>query len=808
MRKAIALLPAIFMAMASSAASCYWVSYQGSYEGPFSDVNHWESKKLPGSGDNIYARADNKSNSKIILDGAYTIGYLCEKNGSFKLGGAGSLTETSGTHPHIFAKCTLEVTDSVFYNALSANEFTSSGILRLSGGGMVTKVYNPGTVTEICGGALTNTTANYLSGSLCRISSGIYRATDTLTFSSGSALEVSGGSVSAQNSIIFEGGSAFTLTGGTVFSSSGVFRKGAVLSATGGNAFAGGSVEFKSGATFALTNGTVVLGKATFAAGSRICLGENAVLRLPHTSRITTADIMADPTAKIVVTVAEGAAAARSCPILLPAGVDIEPLVAVECEAPDGWCFRFIGSCGFLTGGVATTPSKSYEWTGAEDGNWSNTNNWHGGVAPTNTGLWVYISGEKNTVITNDVVGTSVKGIYIRSGTAPVLIRGNPIKLTSDTSGYNNEITLRSDSSFPVIFENEIVFATKYGYSQARSSRIEHRGGISHSSGNSDRYVRYSGTCVYGGSGTMRRLIPRASSECTLTFLSDANYTLTEQVDGPNSNYGASASLTYGGALTMLSGSLLTVKGPWCQAASASSKIDGTLNFAGKLRGLQRFYGAGLVKTSGSYNTDVVGTNFVYLGGSITLLPAAWNTQPGAATAFRICATNGTPRLAAAGDWTYGPAEGVAADAARAMHIATAATLTIDTQNADTAQGHTITFTDPLIAEGSLVKDGAGTLVLPPGKLSIGGSFTLKKGTVKIDDAVDVAGVFTAHEGAKLEFGKDFLGNSANRTVLTAGEIAGVPDVPSCYCLKSSVDSESGRTILRLFRNGTQVILR
>lgn len=198
MRKAIALLPAIFMAMASSAASCYWVSYQGSYEGPFSEVNHWADKKLPGSGDNIYARSDNKSNSKIILDGAYTIGYLCEKNGSFKLGGAGSLTETGGTYPHIYAKCTLEVTDSVFYNASSAKEFTSSGILRLSGGGMVTKVYNPGTVTEICGGALTNTTANYLSGSLCRVSSGIYRVTDTLTFSGGSVLEVSGGSVSAK----------------------------------------------------------------------------------------------------------------------------------------------------------------------------------------------------------------------------------------------------------------------------------------------------------------------------------------------------------------------------------------------------------------------------------------------------------------------------------------------------------------------------------------------------------------------------------------------------------------------------------
>ncbi|MBO7654389.1 MAG: hypothetical protein J6U40_05655, partial [Kiritimatiellae bacterium] len=52
--------------------------------------------------------------------------------------------------------------------------------------------------------------------------------------------------------------------------------------------------------------------------------------------------------------------------------------------------------------------------------------------------------------------------------------------------------------------------------------------------------------------------------------------------------------------------------------------------------------------TSGTFSTATEGAYSVAIGGSLTLLPASWNTQPAENVTYSICATNGTPRLAAA----------------------------------------------------------------------------------------------------------------------------------------------------------------
>ena len=751
--------------VAAFSESCYWQEYNGTYEGLFSESGRW-TPKTPEASDNVYARSDNKSDSKIILDGDYTIGYLCLMDGSFHLAGSGSLVETSGTYKHIYAGHTLVVDGSVRYNAARANQYESFGTLRIAGGAMATQAYEPGPLTEICGGVFTNSSAVYVSGCVCRVSAGGYRTTGAMKFAGGSVLSVTGGSVSA-----------------------------------------GSGITFESGSVFALTNVVLDIGKATFAEGAKIRLGENAVLRLAYNSSVKTPDIEADPSAKIVLSVPAGAAAKRSCPVWLPAGFSVEDLgVAIETDGPEGWRGEMIGPCYFLTGTVATVPENAYEWTGAQDGYWSNPNNWHGGVVPVNVSDWVYISGERRTVITNDAENVKIWGLYVRGGTAPVLMRGNAIQLSSTTTGWNGKVPLRSDSSFPVVFENEVVFATQYGYSQARNSTIEHRGGVRQTKSHDNRFVWYHGTVYYGGTCSFRRLLARASSDCFLTFLPGADYTLTDQVDGPE-NHGNSGDLSYGGKLTMRKGAKLTVNGPWCQVSRAVSVIDGTIDFQGTLRGNQHWYGSGTVKTSGEYYTGVAGENKVCIGNGMTLIPASWNTEPAPGVVYRICATNGSSRLGAAGDWTYGAAEG-ASDVARALHIAPGATLTVDTEDPESGEGHTVAFADPISAEGSLVKAGEGTLALPAGNFAVGGSLALEGGVLSLGAPIEVAGDFVAAPDAALAFAGDILGAESRRTVLAAASISGVPQVKGPYRLRKKTNADTGREELVLMRGGMAVIVR
>ncbi len=733
----------ILFAAVLPAGSRYWVAYNGSNNGVWSDAHHWKDGNIATSSDNVYINIS----GKISLDGDYTVNLFSVYSGgkTIVLGGTGSLTEGGTVYAHINPGMTLEIADAAYYNASKAPQYESHGALRLSGGGMKIDKYVPGPMTDICGGALTNSSVTFASGCACTVSGGELRATGAIAFSSGSSLSASGGRVSGGNGCTFAAGSTLTVTGGEL-----------------------------------------EMGKTTFNAGARIVLGANATLRLAHTSSIKTQDITADPTARIVFVVPDETAASRSTPIVFPrGGIDVEDVgVAVELDAPEGWSGQMIGPCYFITGGVATTPTYDYEWTGAEDGYWSNGNNWKGGVAPTTAGVNVYISGESNTLMTNDIENASFNCLHILANTAPVVIRGNPIKLTTDTTSWGGNVALRSYTANPVIFEVKVTFSNRYGFSDARSGYISHRGAIAHTSSNSSRFVEYSGDILYGGTASFRRMQACASSGCTLTYLTGADYTFTEQTE----------SLTKGGALTIQSGATLTVNS-MCQVNNLASVIDGILYFKGTLTGAQKLVGGGTLKTSGTFSTATVGTYDVAIGGSLTLLPASWNTQPAEGVIYRICATNGTPRLAASGDLVYGPLEGEPSSD-RSLHIAADASLVVDTQDPETGDGHTVTLADPINAEGSLVKDGVGTLVLPAGDVSVGGAFTMRKGSVKVSGTIDVAGAFVAEEGSAFEFAEGF-GARGGFTLVSAASIDGVPSLPAGYRARVREDTVSGKVQLR-----------
>ena len=74
-------------------------------------------------------------------------------------------------------------------------------------------------------------------------------------------------------------------------------------------------------------------------------------------------------------------------------------------------------------------------------------------------------------------------------------------------------------------------------------------------------------------------------------------------------------------------------------------------------------------------------------------------------------------------------------EAERALKVAADATLSIDTQNPETGVGHVITFADPIMGDGSIVKTGAGTLSFATTNSVIAGTFSVEEGSISLSGA-------------------------------------------------------------------------
>lgn len=149
--------------------------------------------------------------------------------------------------------------------------------------------------------------------------------------------------------------------------------------------------------------------------------------------------------------------------------------------------------------------------------------------------------------------------------------------------------------------------------------------------------------------------------------------------------------------------------------------------------GNQYFEGAGLVcimkpvSYSGADSTT-------YLGTGITLRPGArWNTVTSeAADKYVRLGVDSFGTISITNDFSYGPQPGLettttAAD--RALQLPRpACTLTVDTQDPVSGEGHTATFEDPIIGYGKLVKRGAGTLVFASAENAITGGVEIAEG--------------------------------------------------------------------------------
>lgn len=705
--RALLSLGLVLAASCGFAASRYYnIKVDGSYDGEWGDSRHWgdatrkHTGEVGGKGDNVYM-LDGIS-ACISLESDYSVNYfqLNPGTGTVTLAGDCSLTETGGTWEHVNgAKRVLKIAGGATYNATSAAQFTSEGTIVVSENGtMKVKAYNAGVMTQVEGG--------------------LFQCTDLKLDTAGDSIEVTGGELeqTSTTAISTSSGSLVVLSGGKLTTAGGIsFANGASMTVTGGTVANSKTLTFNAGSALTVSGCTVNLGTISMADGSTLTLGPDAVLQISPSSSIKCRTINADSTARIEIVIPEGATASRKCPILLPPGVSAEDLSVTLSGAATGWSFQHVGNMVFITGGVSTTATEPYEWIGAIDGNWSTPGNWFGGAAPV-AGASIYLSGETQAVMTNDFTDSrTFARIFIRSGSAPFLIRGNPVRLNVTATGWNSNHAIRSESGFPVVFEAKVVYAQS---PQMAFFATKDKGYLAFLGGLTSSYPLYavSGTVYLGGVCGAKNFIQTYAQD--LHLLDGCTFSISAQADN----------LTAKGPIEIAEGATLTVGGTYFRMSNTSSRFNGTVNVNAPLYANQTFNGTGTVNLNGGFY-GTAASAVTLAGGGMTLKAPTWDTLSTEGLARTLTVSAGNAMLAVDGDFTYGPAdpaittETTAAD--RALRVESGATLTVAV-----AENAAFTLVDPIAGDGSVAFTGAGTVGLETDASAIGGTLSFD-GTVQ-----------------------------------------------------------------------------
>ena len=188
--------------------------------------------------------------------------------------------------------------------------------------------------------------------------------------------------------------------------------------------------------------------------------------------------------------------------------------------------------------------------------------------------------------------------------------------------------------------------------------------------------------------------------------------------------------------------------------------VDGTLDITAPLDGYKemQFIGSGRVDLKGGADASKDTRDIVLIGhkDGLTCGILDWHSAVGA-NIVRLVAENQV-RLVALADGTYGPAAGETSGSTaleRAFLIRDFATLEVHTTDPDAAEpvARTLTFVDPIVGGGALVKKGAGTLVLASGENAVTGGVTIAEGTLAWTAEQEIPGPLTAQAGTTLKFG-------------------------------------------------------
>ena len=509
--------------------------------------------------------------------------------------------------------------------------------------------------------------------------------------------------------------------------------------------------------------GTTTLGFTSAAQHkfSSVSVGANATLNLGSTGLLRTEGLSLASGAKIALSAEGGdmietysapvAAAGSTLEVTLPAtptaaakypvlvsdagGIDDVPVTIAN---PSGtWGVERAEGCLYLSDGNDVAASQiTNEWRGGTSGYWGDAANWTGNAAPTAKNSIAYFSGTKNTVITNDVTSIDLlRQLYFYEG-GPFIIRGRAFRISA-TEVPSAAAAIVSESSLPVRIEVNFtgtgspytgVYATKNSFIELAGTTT-----ISH-------WFSPGGDVRVSGALTAQALYLASSSglrSSRLTVLSGGRVTIENQ-----SGKGNARAMTRVLPICVEDGGTFAIVGgeAYWMTNDQTFHVNGTIDFTApfSLENMTlTILGSGRMNVS-SVKSLAGKTSKLVLGAGIRLCPAAWTTvtSDGTDACFPI-EIDSTATFLATNDWTYGVAEGVSATTEpgrRAIKIASPfGSLTVDTDDPDNVGvSHTVTFADPVCGSGSLVKKGAGTLVLASDENAVTGKVTVAEGTLRM----------------------------------------------------------------------------
>jgi len=383
-------------------------------------------------------------------------------------------------------------------------------------------------------------------------------------------------------------------------------------------------------------------------------LGANAVYESKQHNMTVEAlgSVTIDPTATLVQTVYTSPG--NACWPVFCSVEDIpqKPNVTISNGLPSGCTLRWVGGCAFFANDTDITSSfaQSYGyWLDAgPDCNFSTKANWGNGKLYKDGTVDMTLSGKLHTVMTNDVDNVLVQRLYLGrecdgySATAPVIVRGKPIKITyagttpTWSSGrLNGGMGIITKSEFPHVLECRID-SDQDGLGVAVTSS-ERRGGIYFKGGINAPNARFVplGQLVLGDAVTVREL---CASNATGNF--SRSYQggnifghWTELLLKPgcrmtvsNQEIPNTAELS----LVLMTNATMAVNGAWTMnVADTDHMIDGTLDLNATVGGdaKQGYFGKGVLKVK---TTDGTAGGTMTVGEGLTLVPTTsdWGTMP------------------------------------------------------------------------------------------------------------------------------------------------------------------------------------
>ena len=385
---------------------------------------------------------------------------------------------------------------------------------------------------------------------------------------------------------------------------------------------------------------------------------------------------------------------ARNVVYFAPIGVDPDLSAFDTSEMPAGFTLAKTNNVVFMTDGtpvvhdVSAASSSAYYWTGTAGDSLNLADNWTP-AAPDNSSKSksVYFDGWSN--LAARITGTlRVPSLYVKASCGPMKITG------STYIRFNSALGVSSSSSYPFIFDCKVGKTSSDGVSTGDfkaesigSGYIAFVGGPNTSDKNKIlEGFGYAGDIRVNGTWSLQNVYPFSASSSLsvashLTLLPGANFSLSAQ----------SAVQSLKGYYVVSEGATFSVDGTQFAFSSENTHfVDGSMAVSCPFSAtaLQSFRGRGTLTLASV--SDCAGG--VELGGSVTLVPGEWGEAP------LVCVD--TPTIAPASDWTFAPGGDVS------LEIAVRSVLTLETGAND------VVLSAPISGEGSLVKKGAGRLVL------------------------------------------------------------------------------------------------